>query len=531
MLLGGVLCSTSIAAQTDSIIRWRDFSYIRQVDARLTNNNAAGLKYLPVGNISRAEIYANKKKGDFVNYHQSKDDYTLGAEVESFYRLDPQIVFYGKVSYSNFEGKKMGGSTMIDPYYNPFDIIENADSTRGDKKLETYNLVGAVSADIYKGLTLGAKIDYKSANYAKFKDLRHVNKLMDMHVTAGLSYPINKSVEIGANYYYRRSTEELRYKIHGLEDRTYESLISYGVFWGILETFGGRGYADKEYNQPIFNEFHGGSLQLNYKITPQFNFFNELTYKQRDGYYGIRSSSRIVYSEHNSNIWEYNATFSFSQQQNKHILQLSVDNEKLENFENIHEEKPKPNDPSTSIVYYYGDLKVLDRDLFNAKVDYTAYLGVKDFNPTWILNAGARFMQRKQTASIYPYYRKQTLRYNKFYLFAVRNIERKMDMYSPSFGLSYQSGSGNPKQDGLYATPSTGGKTPKSSDLNLFREYEYFTNKQFEANIGFKYSRIFPQLAIKGYASVNYSMTKASDITYLSGDNRHTISFVIGCNF
>jgi len=528
VLLGGVFYSTGGAAQTDSI-GWKDIEYIKQASAWLTSYNAAGLRNLPVNKISIAEVFANKKDGKFVNYYESDNSYQLGAEAESYYRLNPKIVFYGKVSYSYFKGKHMGGSAFIDPYYNSFDIVEYADSTRGNKSKETYNLVGAVSADIYKGLTLGGKIDYTAINYAKHKDLRHKNKMLDMFVTAGLNYKINSMFEVGGNYYYRRSTEGLEFAMYGTTDRQYNSLISYGAFYGSSELFGESGYTKSGEEKPMFNSFHGGSLQLDVEVTPQISLFNEFTYKSRDGYYGKRSSRTVVYSEHKSDILEYRGVFSFSHRKDLHTLTVNVENEKLENFENIYRSETSSGG-STDIIYY-GNLKVADKEFLNAKAEYTGNLGVTDFNPTWVLKASVEYQRRKQTVSVYPYFRKQNLSRTGFNLSADRNFVKGMDMYTISLGASYLSGSGVIKNDGIYAMPSESQSPPPNIDRYLEREYEYLTNDRIKGDVGFRYSRLFSKIGVKGYASVNYSLTKASDVIYLAGDTFNEFTLKIGCTF
>jgi hypothetical protein len=526
MLLGGALCSAHIVAQ-DNAINWQDFSYIKYSEAWLTSYNAAGLKYLPVNDISEAKAYVNKKDGDFINYYQSDNSYELGAQIESFYRLNPKIVFYGNVSYSNFKGKNMGGSAFINPYYNPFDIVEMTDDNRGKKNLETYNLAGAISANLYKGLYLGGKIDYKTANYAKYKDLRHVNTLMNMYVTAGLSYKINDKFEIGANYYYRRSTEDIEFQVYGTTDQQYYSLINYGAFYGKSELFKEEGYTETE-KKPLFNEFHGVSLQAAIDLG-RFDIFNEITYKSRSGYYGIKASRSIVYSEHSSDIFEYNGMLSFTQDKNRHSIKVNIDKEKLENNENVYTKETV--DGVIGIIVYYDPLKVADKEFFNAKVEYTANLRIENFNPVWTLKGGVQYHKKEQTISVYPYYRRQNIHYTQFNLYANRNIVKNQNMYSVSLGASYSSGGGTINNDGLYATPPTNMSPPANNDSYLHREYEYLTNKQIKGDIGFRYSRLFDKIKIKGYVAINYSLTKASDIEYLKGDKYNELSLTIGCTF
>lgn len=527
MLIGGVFYSAYMSAQ-DKQLGWKDFTYISQSEGWLSSYNAAGLKHLPAS-ISMANIYADKKEGKFINYYESDNSLNLGANVESYYRLNPKIVFYGKVSYDNFKGKNMGGSVFIDPYYNPFDIVEFADSTRGKKNLEFYHLVGAVSTYLSKGFTIGARFDYKTANYAKTKDLRHTNKLMDMYVTAGLSYEVNQKIELGLNYYYRRSTEDMSFNTYGTTDQRYESLIDYGGFFGKTEVFGETGYTSSKNGgeSPMFNQFNGVAFQLNYRLSPKISLFNEIAYKSRDGYYGVKGSSKILYSKHNSDIVEYKGVFSYSNKNYKHILNVGINNEELENYETVY--RTENQGGGTSITVYYDPLKVLKRSIFNGKLEYTGNFGIEDFNPVWILNAVVEYYKKDQTAYLYPFYRKQTIKRTTINLSAKRNIIKGSNMYTFMLGATYATGSGMPKGDGLYTPPSESQITPRTIDKDLYREYEYLTNNQWKGAAGFQYSRLFN--GIKGYALVNYSLTKASDIEYLEGSTRNQVCVTVGCTF
>ncbi|NDV67040.1 hypothetical protein D0T60_17635 [Bacteroides sp. 224] len=524
LLLGGVFYSAAVTAQNT---QWIDFSYLKQSEAWLTAYNAAGLRYLPIEKTSIAELYANKQNGKFTNYYQSDNSYELGARVESYYRLMPRVTFYGMMNYNYFKGKNMGGSAFIDPYSNPFDIVEYSDENRGEKEKETYHLVGAVSGDLLNNLTLAGKIDYKAANYAKFKDLRHKNKLLDMYLTMGLSYRINKHIEVGANYFYRRSTEGIEFGRYGTTDKIYTSLIDYGAFYGVTET-GEGGYVEEKDEKPLFNEYNGGSLQVNIQITPQISFFNEFTYKLRDGYYGKRSPSTIVYSEHDGSALEYTGVLSLKQKKHHHQLRVHLNREELENNQNTF--RSETGSVGNSVIVYYDPIHVGKKETFSGKLQYTANLSVTDFNPRWTLVGSMQYFNREKTASVYPYYRKQTIHNTEYHVAATRNVMKAKDMYSFSLGISYLSGGGTEKEDGLYATPSDSQTAPRNSDDYLHREYEYLTNSRFSGRVGFKYSRQF-NTEVKGYAKVSYSLTKASDIRYLAGDKQNVVNLVIGCTF
>ena len=529
MLLGGAFCSAYTAAQNTTGIGWKDYDFIKNTDTRLTGYNAAGIRYLPVNRIAVASIFANKENGEFINYHQSTDSYNLGAQTESFYRLSPKVVFYGDIGYKNFTGRDMGGSAFINPDYNPFDIVEYPDTTRGRKNLESYFLTGAISADITERLTIGGKVDYNAANYAKRKDLRHKNKLLDLSATAGLSYRINKSIETGVNYYYRRSVEGLEFKTYGTTDKQYFSLISYGAFYGKSERFGESGYTSKGEDNPMYNNFHGASLQLNIDINTEIHFFNEFTYKSRNGEFGKRTPNKIVYSEHSSDIFEYKGSLSYKKGQNHHLLNVSLESETLENFENVYKTETKPG--GHSYIVYYDPLKVADKERFDAKAEYIANLGIKDFCPAWILKGGVYFHQNKQTISVYPFYRKQTFNYTTYNVSAARNIINGKNMYSFSIDARYTSGGGTINQDGEYALPGENQTRPKYSDEYLNKEFEYLTAGQFKGDFELKYSRIFDKTGIRGFAAINYALTKAFDVKHFADDKFNSATLTVGCIF
>ena len=184
LTLSGVLYSSKGIAQSDSIF-WKDYSYVKHSQGWLTSENAVGLKALPLDNISTVALSFQKGNGKLIDYYQSDNFYNIGASIESFYRLTPKIVLFGKMGYDNFQGKNMTGSAFINPNYTPFDILDYDAGTQGSKKIENYHLIGAISADVYKGVILGGKIDFTAANYAKDKDLRHKNTLSDMKLSVG----------------------------------------------------------------------------------------------------------------------------------------------------------------------------------------------------------------------------------------------------------------------------------------------------------------------------------------------------------
>ena len=506
-----------------------DMEFIKKSDPRLTGYNAAGLYALPIPGVSTVGLSFNKSDGGFVNYYQSDDSHKWMLDTESFFRASPKVAMYGRVEYSNFKGQNMGGSAFIDPYYNPFDITEWNSSTAGEKQLERYHLIGAIGAEVARNFRIGGKIDYLAANYTKFKDLRHKNKLMDMSVSAGVNYRLSRLLEIGGNYLYRRSTEGVEFGIYGNTDQQYYSLINYGAFFGRREYAGDTGYTEVNNDKPMFNEFHGGSLQLIFHFSPAVEWFNELTYQSRDGYYGIKSPGTIIFTGHSSEIFEYRGCFTLSGNDIRHRIALNAATEELINNENVYNKIREEEGGSWDIIYYDAT-EMLSRTTLDAKLEYEANTGIVNYNPTWTFGASAAYSSREQTVSVYPYYRKQTVHSIHAGLSAARNIFTARHTYGLSFSLLYGSGGGTDKDDRLYTQPTESQKEPLTLDQSLYREYEYLTAQRLGATLGFRFST--PVAAnIIGYASLEGSLTKGFDLQYIPKSTFTSVSIKIGCSF
>jgi hypothetical protein len=524
-LFSGVLGSAKLAAQ-DTLHIYQNFDYIRQSETWLSSENAAGLQQLPVSDIAFAEVYFKKSNGKFINYFQSDNSYEFGARTESYYRLNPQIVFYGKVDYNNFRGKNMGGSAFIHPEYNVIDIVEMDEGTRGTKNLETYNLTGAVSAKLSNRWSIGGKVDYTAANYAKFKDLRHINTALDIAVTAGISYRLGSFLDIGANYFYRRSVESIEFRTYGTTDKQYTSLVSFGSFYGRTELFGENGYTEKSAVNPTVNTFHGAALQLNFKASDSWSLFNEFAYKSRNGYYGKRSPLTPVYTEHNGSVLSYSGALTYKNQRNLHLLTGTISKENVENFENIWRKDNTLGNRND--VIYYGSNQVLNRDILNARMDYTVHLNVTDNCPEWVLNTTVDYYNRKQAVAQYPFYRQQTIRFWEAGAQATRNVFRQKNLWSITLGVAYGAGGGTINEDGTYQ-PLSGELPPITFLSGLEQEYECLTAQHVKGNIGVKYS--FPVHFVKsGYVRANYELTNALG-DYFKNQKYSSIRIAIGCNF
>ena len=181
------LATLSVAAQ-DSTLH-HDYQFVKQADPWLTSQNGAALTRYASGSMAQAELSLSGGRGGLTNYWESPRWLTVNTSIESYYRYSPRTVFFGSMSYENFSGREMAGSAFINPDRQPFDIVEDSITNTGTKHRDTYRLSGGFGTEVITGLSLGMTMDFTAANYARYKDLRHMNKLMDLQLTAGIYAP------------------------------------------------------------------------------------------------------------------------------------------------------------------------------------------------------------------------------------------------------------------------------------------------------------------------------------------------------
>ena len=293
-----LFCMTSFHVIAQDSLLLRDYNYVKQQDIWLSQPNLAALTRFATANIVEAEASLTKGNGDFVNYYESSNTLQGNIHMESLYRLNQRIVFFGAIKYNNWSGRNMTGSAFIIPERRPFNLVEDSLTNAGKKHRDTYQLTGGLGIDVWQGLSLGVRIDYTSANYAKYKDLRHKNKLMDLQLTAGFYAPVTPWLNIGADYRYHRNTESVEFATYGKGDKVYKTLIDYGAFMGIIEQFGNEGYTDKTREMPLFEDAHGGSLQLEVVPAEALSLYGSFAFSHATGYYGRKSPYTITYTNH-----------------------------------------------------------------------------------------------------------------------------------------------------------------------------------------------------------------------------------------
>ena len=137
-----------------------------------------------------------------------------------------------------------------------------------------------------------------------------------------------------------------------------------------------------------------------------------------------------------------------------------------------------------------------------------------------------------QTATSYPFYRKQRLAQNTVNAVAVKNFKMRSDFLSLTLGADYSFAGDNLKnEDGQYSS-ATG--NPRSNETYLNRNFEYFDASSVggEASVRYTLVRKTQKRHYSVFADLSDSYHRlTSDPEYLTGNYRNTIIFTIGCNF
>ena len=532
-LLFGLLALNANTLFAQDSLLLRDYRFVQQSSPWLTQRNAAALTLFNCQNIAEAELSFTHASGKLTNFSGSPSLNDFQAATESYYRINPRTVVYGAIGYDNLSGKDMTGSVFMQDRL-PFDIVEDSLTNMGRKHRDTYHLVGAFGYQVTNGLAVGLKADYTAANYAKYKDLRHKNKLMNLDFAAGVlgSFKIQgSSVNVGLDYTYHRRTESVEFGTYGKGDKVYKSLIDYGALMGIVEQFGNDGYTDKTNEMPLFEDGHSGGLQFSIDHG-RFSLYNALTYSHATGYYGRKSQYTITYTDHDRDIFTEHLRLAYTPSRSASgspvfYLDIRYASEKLQN--RINTFRGLTNAYGATHYEYYDATTSGDKGWRNLDIDYTMHLGVRHELPTWTITAGYHWQQRDITAYLYPYYRQQQLRTNEWTASIVRNIIQRKGVWNISLHGGYQKGAGNVYRDGTFVTPSDKQPQPATMPAFLYQDYQYLTAPQYNLGLQLKYTFLFPgtKLCTHIRAAFDYRHATINDETPSGLHNPSRTTFLI----
>lgn len=471
-----------------------------------------------------------------MDLHESRDCFRPSLDAASYMRISDRITFYGRMNYSYFKGKDMGGQILMDPYYNPINFLESVDTTTGTKTLEEYTFEGAMAYSLNDRLTLAGKVSYQSADYAKRKDPRSYNQWMDLDASVGARYSLaDGKTAFGVSLNYVKTVETVAEKLFGTIDRQYYCFVDYGGSFGKVEVIDGdNGYLSVSNERPMFNQFFGGSAQAGFKAGG-VDAFLDIGAAYRKGYFGKKASGSVRFCDFDGMRYNLNARISFKTGNLLNRIDGSWNMMTSINKENSYRVSTQPG--QNPEIQYFGSQEVGDKTVGRIKARYSierqadGHKGI--FSPVpWALSVGYERFGVNQTATSYPFYRKQRIARNTVNLTGVKNFQMGNNFLSITLGGDYSfAGDDLKNEDGQYSS-ATG--NPRTNDTYLNRNFEYFHASSAGGTASVRFTLV--KETGRRHYSVFMDLADSyhrllSEREHLTGNYRNTIIFTIGCNF
>lgn len=517
---------------------WKDeYSRFTDWNPWIQSSNPAGTALAPLSRISTVRAGIEKKNGGLIDLHESRDCFRPSLDAASYMKVSDRITFYGRMNYSYFKGKDMGGQILMDPYYNPINFLENVDTTTGTKTLEEYTLEGAMAYSLNDRLTLAGKVSYQSADYAKRKDPRSFNQWMDLDASVGARYSFGGNASVGLSLNYTKTIETVSEKLFGTLDRQYYYLVDYGGSFGKVETVDGdNGYLSTTNERPMFNQFFGASAQAEFSVGG-VNAFIDLGAAYRSGYFGKKASGSVRFCDFDGMRYNLAARVTFKTGELSNRIYGRANVMTTINKENSYRVSTTPG--QNPEIQYFGSQEVGDKTVSNASVRYSiegkAITGRGIIRPvSWAAAVEYGLFSLDQTATSYPFYRKQRFVRNTFGITAAKNIPLRDNFLSITLGGNFSfAGDDLKNEDGQHASASG---SPRSNDTYLNRNYEYFNASAAGVKASVRYTLVKAGKTEGRHHSVFVDLSDGftrltKDAEYLTGNYRNTIIFTIGCNF
>lgn len=520
----------AVAAVPDSTARALpqryDYRFVKNAQPWLSSGNPAGLSALSFRHIAQASVAFNKGNGGLVNYNGSDNDYSFDLGAEAFTRVGERWTFGGQIDYTYYHGKNMAGSAFIEPLQMPFDLVD-VKSLAGDKQRERYHLAGSVAYTPLQALSIGLQADYTAGNYAKMKDLRHTNHLLDLKLTAGLSWRFSPLLRLGAHYRYRSRVETLAFQQSGESTLTYSQLISYGAFYGKDQVFSANTYVSSA-SQPVRDSWHGGAVQASFDFSGGGTLMLEAGVSARSGHYGIPGSKTEVFSAHKGMDYGAQAALNLPDGTLEHRIRLEGNYATLHNEENVFRYVNQPETGNT-VIEYIGANERLNRGLLEARASYLLCIGTQQMLPVWEAGVQSEAFLRTLTVPLYPFFRQQKVFRIGLQAGGLRRFVWGRHLLGAGARAGFAAGSGKVAEDGTYIPPATDQKIPAENRTYLMQEYEFYTRPCLSAALSMQYGLL---LGKKMDASLGFDLgwRHAFSPTAVGAD-RLTFSIGLGLNF
>ena len=348
--------------------------------------NVTGLRE-DFSSISFAELYGGAEGGDFHRSNEATSSWNVGAQAFTIKHLE-KFSMIGSFSFEQREGRNMCGSMFITPGIYPVDILE---FTPGRKTLQSYAFDGGISVDLSDCWRIGAKMDYRSSNLSKRKDLRHTNYRLDMTVAPGIQYIFaGTDQSVGLNYIFRKDSETLNAEQVGTAESSYYAFLDKGLYYGRNEVWSGSGVHLDEAGIngfPVKRSAHGVALQFADEDSfVQYSYLHSFT---------TIGEKQSIWYRSPSNIFEVLASSRSETSEGCVYSRTGVNFEWLKNYETVLD---KVTENGVSTVVEYGQNRILTQKKFTLFDEYEYLSDCFDLRLRW-----DRTRTKSKASQMYPF--------------------------------------------------------------------------------------------------------------------------------
>ena len=452
---------------------------------------------------SYAEAYASYEGGEFCDTWQAAEGWSAGAVTASIRHME-RMSLAGSFSFDQTEGYDMCGSMFIKPGLYPIDVLE---FTPGRKTLQTYAFDGGISYDLSPAWSIGAKMDFESANMAKRKDLRHTNWRLDMEVAPGFMYRSGDFV-FGANYILRKTAETVEAEQVGTSESSYYAFLDKGMMYGVHSVWNGSGVHLEEAGVkglPVKEISNGAAVQMQYE-----GLFAEVSYAHTQGTVGEKE---YIWFRFPGNEAGAVLGYKYAGSKAEHYGRLRFGWKGLGLDESILE---KVSENGVTTVYNHGSKRILNRGTWALSPEYEYVSKMME------IIAGVDIEWTESLSSqIYPYLYRQSLMTWR----AGTDIILHLGQFD--LGASAAAGGGSVHEEESMVSGTSGVQTAPFRLQEWYdRHMEYKTALRTDAGLSARYN------FRKGiYLKAECSWKHGFGLRYIGGSDRFGAGLAAGLSF